>query len=299
MATQLKVQPVYVFLCSAKTRAEVFRKKLVGTSNDDWLRDFGDVDIGSLILVFDYDAQELIGPFRVVAVGKPVERGVWGGSFPAQARFELIGTNQKSVSAERVDATVPAFRRQGPTQQPRACFTGDEARRLLDLFDVPVKALPPPEPTAVPLVCAPTAAPAPPPEPRLYRTPQGFMVQSKAERAIADFFARNGIECHYERPIPPDARFKCDFYLPRDDVYVEYWGKPDEPEYHRRMEEKKAAYRMAGLRLVEVYPEDERELESRLWRDLRKYGVKATESGPARPSFLEWLRGLVRRLFGR
>ncbi len=280
---------VFVFLCNSRTRDEVFNRNLVGTTPEVWRNEFDAARAQDFALIFDFSAGELLGPFQITETGLALEPFAWSGRFSAQARFELAGSKQHTAPLRSVIATVPNFMRVGGTQ-PCPVFRGEAARRLLALFGVLDHAMPKPPPPAP----SPSSA-----EPSLYRTPQGFMVQSKAERAIADFLFRNEIECSYDQPLPQGSSFRYDFYLPRNEVYIEYWGKPDDPQYRQRMEEKKLVYREGGLRLIEVFPQDERELESTLWRELWKFSVGPIRSDPKSMSFMAWLRRMIDKLFGR
>lgn len=84
---------ILVFLCNGETRQEVFDKNLVGTTLDVWATEFSGIRVGDVFLLYDYsdNANSAFGPLRVKAIGSPLERGVWRGRFPAQARFDSSG----------------------------------------------------------------------------------------------------------------------------------------------------------------------------------------------------------------
>ncbi len=68
---------------------------------------------------------------------------------------------------------------------------------------------------------------------------------SEAEAKIADYFKRKNViyQHHPEIRVPKpfwiltipfvNIRLEPDFFLPEFDVFVEYWGKIDDPEYHK------------------------------------------------------------------
>jgi hypothetical protein len=85
----------------------------------------------------------------------------------------------------------------------------------------------------------------------------GTLVQSKGERLIADWLTAHGIPHRYDAKFRIIAEFQIrpDFYLPEQDVYVEYWGL-DTPQYKMSMYKKQMLYQQEGKRLISVYPKD-------------------------------------------
>ena len=108
-------------------------------------------------------------------------------------------------------------------------------------------------------------------------TMRGELVRSYSEKVIADWFYRNGVRYEYEHPAfdrRGSAISRPDFYLADYDVYVEYWGLIGKrKEYDRTMRWKEAQYRMNGVRVISLYPNElaylDRVLGSRLWRATR------------------------------
>jgi len=279
---------LFVFLCDARTQNEVFQKGLVGTTFPDWQRDFGGLRQGSQILVYDYSKGVAQGTFRITQYGKPLDRGAWGGRFPFQAAFEPTGTSA-CFDVDRLKRVVPRFMRHN-SNKPRAYFSGAEADTLLELFGSRSGERPQEHETDEIPGIFPDAM-----SDRRYRTPQGFDVKSKAEAGIAGFFYRESIECHYERPLPAGSPFRCDFYLPHYNIYVEYWGAPDQDGYLCRMEEKKRQYRAAGAKLIELLAEDERDLDAALRRELCRFDAFPTALHSVNRSMWERAVALVRR----
>ncbi len=85
----------------------------------------------------------------------------------------------------------------------------------------------------------------------------GTLVQSKGERLIADWLTAHGIAYRYDAKFRIIAEFQIrpDFYLPEQDVYIEYWGL-DTPQYKMSMYKKQMLYQQEGKRLISVYPKD-------------------------------------------
>jgi len=284
---------IYIFLCNKDSRSEVLSKMLVGTGPDDWKRDFQQMNIGDHVLVFDYtdDANEFIGPFRVVkhSGGKPIDICAWGGKFRAQARIESAGVT-KVIELQKVTDKVGSTNILRQSSMPLAWVCGDTAALLREMFGFPATPTPsPPSDTSQPHGPTPKCAA------QLYKTVQGFSVRSKAERDIANLLDRLGILCHYERPIPGGGGYLCDFFLPQHDVYIEYWGLQGDAGYDNTRKVKTRVYNKNGLRLLELEPADEGHLETRLKQELRRFGIDADAQEP-RGSTGGWLARLLRRI---
>ena len=96
----------------------------------------------------------------------------------------------------------------------------------------------------------------------------GHVVRSKVELVIDNHLHRLGIDHEYENTIHVRGKpIKYDWYLPKDEVYIEYWGYFGK-EYMKRKEEKIGLYRKGKLKLVsiedimlkDIYPNLEKEL---------------------------------------
>jgi hypothetical protein len=108
----------------------------------------------------------------------------------------------------------------------------------------------------------------------------GVKVKSYAEKQIADYFTRNGIEYQYERVARSQRLFSVkkiarpDFYLPAFKVFVEYWGLVDadsnrtRSEYTGLMRYKMAQYHRHKIRFVSLYPSDLGRLDQAFRRKL-------------------------------
>lgn len=71
---------------------------------------------------------------------------------------------------------------------------------------------------------------------KTYETLKEETVRTKVQKQIADFLYRNQIEYQYDQPISwmdegrGNRRYEPDFYLPKYDVYIEYWGLDENKE---------------------------------------------------------------------
>lgn len=91
------------------------------------------------------------------------------------------------------------------------------------------------------------------------------VVQSGGERRIADWLSAHGIDYRYDDKfqIIQGYAIRPDFYLPRHDVYIEYWGL-DTTDYKIGMLLKQKLYQQEGKKLISLYPKDLPSLNQKL-----------------------------------
>lgn len=96
------------------------------------------------------------------------------------------------------------------------------------------------------------------------------VVQSKGERLLADWLHAHEIEYRYDDKFQIIQGFavRPDFYLPRFDLYIEYWGL-DTTDYKIGMLHKQKLYQQQGKRLISIYPADLPNLDTKLTAALR------------------------------
>jgi len=126
-------------------------------------------------------------------------------------------------------------------------------------------------------------------EPKI-RTKDGHFVRSNSERIIDDYFFVNDIPHVYEAKIPTDKTVLCDFYLPKTNTYVEFWGLSDIDQYKERMNVKHNIYERNNLNLISLFPEDlEQDLGKVLEEQLQRFGkdlVRKRQYKKKNPDFL-------------
>lgn len=110
----------------------------------------------------------------------------------------------------------------------------------------------------------------------------GQQVRSRGEKIIADYLTYHGIIYYYEtQAMSNDWIFshkisKPDFYLPRYNLFIEYWGLVDSPDtrtrndYIRTMKWKMKQYHLNNIRFVSIYPSYMRNLDYFFRREFRK-----------------------------
>jgi phage antirepressor YoqD-like protein len=105
------------------------------------------------------------------------------------------------------------------------------------------------------------------------RTPDGHYVRSRAEILIDDFLYKNGIVHAYERRVNIDEDMYCDFYIPTQKLYIEFWGLEENEQYAERKNKKLELYAKYNLKLIEVNNSDIENLDERLASKLRKHNI--------------------------
>lgn len=109
--------------------------------------------------------------------------------------------------------------------------------------------------------------------PAEYRGDNGVYVRSVSELCIANWLYANRIPFEYERSVTfslTKETAHCDFYLPDQDVYIEFWGMSNDPAYEKYKRWKEENYLRNKLRLVSLYPSDLKNLRDRLDRCLQE-----------------------------
>ena len=110
------------------------------------------------------------------------------------------------------------------------------------------------------------------------------VVQSKGERRIADWLSAHALEYRHDDKfqIIQGYSVRPDFYLPRYDVYIEYWGL-DTTDYKIGMLLKKKLYQQQGKKLISLYPDDLPHLDRKLAQALHPLQTATSEGSQAPP----------------
>ena len=91
--------------------------------------------------------------------------------------------------------------------------------------------------------------------------PQVMMFKSQGERRIAEALNAYGIPFVYEPHLlltvhGAQRRFRPDFYLPTQRLYIEYYGRIGNPDYDQRVQTKNHAYQTNQINVMHIYPWD-------------------------------------------
>ena len=95
--------------------------------------------------------------------------------------------------------------------------------------------------------------------PAEYRCDNGIYVRSLSELCIANWLYANRLPFEYERKVffPATNEYAhCDFYLPDQDIYIEFWGLSDDKNYEHYKRWKENNYARNSIPLISFYPSD-------------------------------------------
>jgi len=114
--------------------------------------------------------------------------------------------------------------------------------------------------------------------PATFKAIDGHYVRSEAEQTIDNFLFRNGIIHAYEKRLPGDKCFYCDFYIPpinkiTQSIYIEYWGVENDETYLESRNTKLEIYKREQLQLIEITKNNLKNLKDYLTEKLRLFHV--------------------------
>jgi hypothetical protein len=114
--------------------------------------------------------------------------------------------------------------------------------------------------------------------PATFKAIDGHYVRSEAEQTIDNFLFRNGIIHAYEKRLPGDKCFYCDFYIPplnkiTQSIYIEYWGVENDENYLEGKKTKLEIYNREQLQLIEITKNNLKNLKTYLTEKLRLFHV--------------------------
>jgi hypothetical protein len=110
--------------------------------------------------------------------------------------------------------------------------------------------------------------------PATLRTKDGHMVRSRAEVIIDNALYDYKLAHAYERKLPIEEDLYSDFFIPTENVYIEFWGMEEDPKYAERKKVKLEIYKKYNFKLIELNDTDISNLDDHLPKKLLKYGIK-------------------------
>ena len=92
---------------------------------------------------------------------------------------------------------------------------------------------------------------------------------------IDNWLFRNGYLHIYEKVVKFENGMNnllvCDFYIPKLDTYIEYWGKYDD-KYLARKNAKRKLYKENNIKLIELDYEKIKRIDEFMKEELKKIG---------------------------
>lgn len=110
--------------------------------------------------------------------------------------------------------------------------------------------------------------------PATFTTKDGHKVRSRAEVIIDNALYDYKLAHAYERRLPIEEDLYSDFFIPSENVYIEFWGMEDDPKYAERKRIKLEIYKKYDFKLIELNDSDITNLDDTLPKKLLKYGIK-------------------------
>lgn len=98
-----------------------------------------------------------------------------------------------------------------------------------------------------------------------YQCADGHYVRSLSEQSIDNWLYNNGYQHSYEKAVfmktKPDAVVLSDFYLPKENIYIEFWGIENDEQYEKRKQEKIKLYNENNINRIDLTIEDVKRLD--------------------------------------
>jgi len=110
--------------------------------------------------------------------------------------------------------------------------------------------------------------------PATLRTRDGHMVRSRAEVIIDNALYEYKLVHAYERNLPIEEELYSDFFIPTENVYIEFWGLESDPKYAERKKAKIEIYKKYDFKLIELGDADIANLDDYLPKKLLKFNIK-------------------------
>ena len=113
--------------------------------------------------------------------------------------------------------------------------------------------------------------------PRNIQCEDGHYVRSKGEKIIDDWLYHHNIVHAYEKSVymksSPNDVVLSDFYIPKGDVYIEFWGMTDKPDYEARKKYKISLYDKNNYKRIDLEDSHVNRIDDIMPRVLGKYDI--------------------------
>jgi hypothetical protein len=106
-----------------------------------------------------------------------------------------------------------------------------------------------------------------------YQSIDGHQHASKAQLQICHWLYMAGLAHACRRRLPVTESLFADFYLPRQQLYIECWDDYDSSGLAQRMK-RKDIYQQLGFAVINIEKEDLNQLDEVLTRQFRKLGIR-------------------------
>lgn len=248
----------YIFKCDKITGGRVFSENIFGAPSAIFR------DIVSKIQENDYLFLWVIEERRLYGIWQASSRGQYNpnafrevyGKYPAVVYTRRIKNIERGLDESTLRRIIPF-----DGSMPPYKITYDQGIRLIEILDN--------------YSTGERYQEQPKEQDSLYYiTDDGHRVKSQVEMIIDNFLFHYRIIHAYDYPIKGAPNRKCDFYLPVQNIYIEYWGMTGNRDYDNTRELKKNIYLSERHKLLELYPRDVKILPELLRAKLQGFGLK-------------------------
>ena len=231
----------YVFICSYGTERECFERKLFAMPMSDWNR-VSQVKKGDILFLLNYESNRLHGVFEATTDGTlNIEPSAFRGWFPAQVR---VRRKMRCPSLNEA-ALLPLIKRGWIKVSRRGVLLFPERlgpKFIDDLWRLFLEV--PRMPRAKGEIVG-------------YKAKDGHIMKSYEERYVDDWLYehlpyKHEYNCAVKRA---KREVLCDWYIPKIDLYIEYWEKKPWRETGT-IELKRKFYEDHSLKAIDIYEDD-------------------------------------------
>ncbi len=252
----------YIFACNIETMGECLARNLFGDNKQTYV---SDISPGDFCYLYNYDTKEIFGLWKAITICGCHEKDAWGGKYRFQARVELVSKTLQALPFNSVKGILWVG------NQITWKLYGDKAQNLLQYFASEYAGK---LKTGIKLTSI--EADYRLKYPADFICEDGHRVRSLSEQTIDNWLFRHKIIHAYEPVVPIPEQLIPDFMVHTEDggsVYIEFWGMIDDPLYKERMSKKCQVYAQRNFPLIELRPEDLRNLDFEFQKKLLKKNV--------------------------
>lgn len=106
-----------------------------------------------------------------------------------------------------------------------------------------------------------------------FRSVDGHIYRRRELMCICQWLYLAGVLHASERRLPVEEKLHADFFLPLNQVFIDYWAADATAGELKASMRKAELYRELGLAHIELHPEDIEQLDDIMPRQLHKFGV--------------------------
>lgn len=253
----------YIFACDAGTMPECLSKRLFGV-NKSYV---SDISQGDFCYLYNFSEPKILyGLWKATTGCAWHDKQAWGGKYRRQVRVELVSKTLQGFPFYTVKKLIEI----SPNNITWKLY-GEKAQNLLQYFASKYSSE-----VLFGLQLKPLEEDYRRKYPKQFMCEDGHEVRSLSEKTIDDWLYRHKIYHAYEPVIQIPELIIPDFMvntLTGEGVYIEFWGRLDDPIYRERMNKKYQIYARHHFPFIEILPEDLQSLDWNFKQKLERKGI--------------------------